>query len=376
MCDSDHLKKLLMRDLTRLRQTATEADGKLDASQVDSLERLARLVEVAERTEGKPPPRRWPVAAALVLALTIVSILVLLRVSTTQVELNIKVSEVRFDLLRQQQVTAEIALSALSAAGLRAVDVPRAKHPDGTSVSGSEESWPGVRLSLPRDGNEQDRLTLAALVPPAGTRLWIFKTGVPGEFALSLKHEDMAVRANVRGQVELTPMGSPAQTLDFGRGRAIEFRSGPNVMDVTFAPVLGIGVQLTGPVAAQNLWLQRAHENIVGRGPVTYSTILGGELYLSSVADRKYVLRAAETLRFKSADGEIRTLELTEDHILLAFRGKVSGMTTGTGSNKRSLMPTYLEWLQAHYALSLLWGPALYLFGLYVAVMRWWRTGA
>ena len=254
--------------------------------------------------------------------------------------------------------------------------MPRAKNPDGKWISGSERSWPDIWLSLPRDGNEQDRLTLAALVPPAGTRLWIFKTDVPGEFSLSVKHEDMVVRANVRGQVEITAQGSPTQTLGFGRGRTIEFRAGPDVMDVVFAPVPGTGVQLTGPIAANNLWLQRAPENVVGGGPVSYSTILGGELYLVSVANRKYGLRAAETLHFESADGKIQTLNLTKDHIALTFRGSVSGMTTGTGSDTRSLMPTYLEWWRAHEAWSLVWGTALYLFGLSVAVMRWWRIGA
>jgi hypothetical protein len=36
-------------------------------------------------------------------------------------------------------------------------------------------------------------------------------------------------------------------------------------------------------------------------------------------------------------------------------------------------MPTWLEWLRARHGLSLLWGTALYLFGLAVGVLRWWR---
>ena len=63
MRDSDLLKDLLSRELTRLRQAATDSDGELDADQVDALERLARLVDIADRTEDKPRPRRWPVSA-------------------------------------------------------------------------------------------------------------------------------------------------------------------------------------------------------------------------------------------------------------------------------------------------------------------------
>ena len=49
-------------------------------------------------------------------------------------------------------------------------------------------------------------------------------------------------------------------------------------------------------------------------------------------------------------------------------------MTSGSGDTRRSLMPTYLEWLQARHGLSLLWGTTLYVFGLVVAALRWWRT--
>jgi hypothetical protein len=48
------------------------------------------------------------------------------------------------------------------------------------------------------------------------------------------------------------------------------------------------------------------------------------------------------------------------------------GMTTGSGEGRRTLMPTYLEWMRARHGVSLLWGTTLYLFGLIAGALRWW----
>jgi hypothetical protein len=77
-------------------------------------------------------------------------------------------------------------------------------------------------------------------------------------------------------------------------------------------------------------------------------------------------------LHLEGVHGVIRTLQLLEDHIALTFHGYVSGMRSGYGANPRSLMPTYLEWLQARHGLSLLWGTTIYLVGLLVGALRWW----
>ena len=78
-------------------------------------------------------------------------------------------------------------------------------------------------------------------------------------------------------------------------------------------------------------------------------------------------------LRLELSEGQVRALSLAGDHISLSFRGAVTSLTTGEGSDRRSLMPTYLEWLSAQHDLSLFWGAAMYVFGLALAIMRWWR---
>jgi hypothetical protein len=67
----------------------------------------------------------------------------------------------------------------------------------------------------------------------------------------------------------------------------------------------------------------------------------------------------------------VRALQVERDHLSLQFHGRVTGMETGGEGNRRSLMPSYLEWLYARRGLELLWATALYLFGLSAGVLGW-----
>ncbi len=58
----------------------------------------------------------------------------------------------------------------------------------------------------------------------------------------------------------------------------------------------------------------------------------------------------------------------------MTFHGRVKGMKIGSDANPRSLMPTLLDWLRAQHGLSLLWGTTVYLFGIGLAVVRWFKV--
>jgi hypothetical protein len=99
-----------------------------------------------------------------------------------------------------------------------------------------------------------------------------------------------------------------------------------------------------------------------------------GMLYFESLGGKEYRLRSGQEIRFEFSEGEIRTLELKDDRIAFEFHGRVKGMTTGSNDSQVSLMPTYLEWLSARHGLSLLWGTTLYIFGVILSVVRWWKA--
>ena len=104
------------------------------------------------------------------------------------------------------------------------------------------------------------------------------------------------------------------------------------------------------------------------------STILSGTLYLEALDGRPYPLRYGEALHFDHAEGIIRSLDVQKEQTVLRFRGQVRGMRTGWADARRSLMPTFLEWLKARHGLYLLWGTTLYILGLIAGVLRWWGS--
>jgi hypothetical protein len=103
------------------------------------------------------------------------------------------------------------------------------------------------------------------------------------------------------------------------------------------------------------------------------STLLAGTLVYTALDGRERKLRVAEPLWFARAQGEIRSIEVAPGGVKASFRGEVAGMASGSAEAPRNLMPTWLDWLAANHGLSLLWGTALYGFGLIMALLKWWR---
>ena len=106
----------------------------------------------------------------------------------------------------------------------------------------------------------------------------------------------------------------------------------------------------------------------------TVSTIVSGTLFFESLNGLRRPLQSGEALRFERSSGEMRTVQLEPGHLTMGFNGWVSGMKTGSDESPRSLMPTWLDWLRARHGLSLLWGTSVYLFGIGLAVVKWFKA--
>jgi hypothetical protein len=103
------------------------------------------------------------------------------------------------------------------------------------------------------------------------------------------------------------------------------------------------------------------------------STVLKGTIYFASTPGKQYVVRAAEHLEFVGFSGMIHTLVIAKDRIKVRLTGTVSDVKSGESMTFRTLMPTWFEWLTANHGLVTLWSASIYLFGLALAVLRWWR---
>lgn len=371
MSKGAELKDLLRRQATEARDRALDNDGQISAEETDPLERLARLVEIAEQTEEPSKRPRWPVAAVLALTLSVMSGLLFLRVPSTNVVIDLKVDEVELVVPQSQTLNEPIPLVELGAAGLASLRMPRSKDSSGQVHSAADKTWSRIQLSVPEPG--QGRMTLDPLTPAANTRIWLRKTRLPNQYGLSLQHDEIVITLTLSGWFALRSLEAPNIKRDFGRGKAMHLTGREKVVDITMTVAEGARATFARVIPVSALKLLKVHQDTVGQTRVEESTIRAGTIYFSDLDDKSQSLRAGEMLRLEVSEGHLRALSLAEDHVAFSFHGRLTELTSGEGRGRRSLMPTYLEWMSAQYALSLLWGAAMYVFGLALAIMRWWR---
>jgi hypothetical protein len=103
------------------------------------------------------------------------------------------------------------------------------------------------------------------------------------------------------------------------------------------------------------------------------SSIESGTLFLEELDSKELKLRPGEPLQFDSAEGIIRRIDLNNEYLTLQFRGIVKGLRTGLPNSSRSLMPTYIERLQANNSLMTLLGAVIALLTLVFTAFDWWR---
>jgi hypothetical protein len=167
--------------------------------------------------------------------------------------------------------------------------------------------------------------------------------------------------------------GEGVQQLDVASPQPAVFRPAPGEADLDLALAGPERNLFALPLRADSLSLIQVDQagdearSIIRRT----SAILSGALYFESLDGQERKLRHGEMLELSGARGEITELRVGPDHLGLRYRGRVEGLSIGAGESRRSLMPTWLEWLKARRGAWLLWGTAVYLFGLGMGFLRW-----
>lgn len=328
---------------------------------METIARLAKLIELRE--QARPKLRnRWP-ALALAGTLGMVSVLLFMHVGETEIELEVASTDLTFALEKEQAATGTLDLAALGVAGAQAVELP-------VPEAGSR----AVSLARASQGGRQGSVTLAPLVLAAGAKVTIARSDVSNQYELLAHAPGLAVEAAVNGPVRVALSGKSARDQDFPSPKPVIWRGGSEEtsLNLTF-PAMPQPL-LAPQLPVRELSYFRIDQFLAPDRTLVKrrSTILSGSLFFESLNGEERRLRGGEELQFAQSSGEIRTLELTADHIGLKFHGRVRGMTTGSGEGRRSLMPTYLEWLRARHGLTLLWATSLYVFGLIAGALRWW----
>jgi hypothetical protein len=184
-----------------------------------------------------------------------------------------------------------------------------------------------------------------------------------------------ALRADVSGTVHAAAPRLAQKTINVATPQPIVLTPGSSDVRLDLAP-LNAGAALFAPqLTITDMTMMRIDEVAEdGEAAVrAVSTVQSGSIYLEELGDRELKLRPHEGLRFAHARGEIRSIGLKDGGLALNFHGRVSGMASGPLAHPRNLMPRWLDWLRENQPLSLLWGSAVYLFGLSTAVRQWWK---
>jgi hypothetical protein len=371
----DDLKALLARRMEDARAKVLQSDGRIDASEIDEVERMARLVALEK--DMQPPARQRPtlVAGLLVGTLMAVSILMFARLTETDVEVAAVASELSFGLQAPQNVSEGISADELLVTCACDIRVPAGPGHPARVVAASERGNAVVGLTAAVSGERRGSLTVAPIALPADSLVRLRHRGTPGRYLLSIEAAQLTLRVNAYGPIQLAVPGEAPATVDFVVPRAMLATPAGRSLTVDIATSDKGDLGLARQILVNRLVFMRmdeasGQEQVVRR----VSTIAGGTLYWEALNGSERPLRPAEQIELDGVRGEVVALDLKESDIALRFHGTVTGVTAGWGSNRRSLMPTWLEWLRARHGLSLLWGSTIYIVGLLMGALRWLRV--
>ena len=181
----------------------------MSADQVEALGRLTKLIEVWRATDP-PPQRRYTMLAMVAGTLLIASVLFFDRMPGTEIELDIRASDVSFRLDEADVLLDGIRLAALGVSGLVQIEAPGFDLREGA-----------VRIEAVPEGKRAGTITLAPLALPVGTRVRLRRNSVPREFRLSFQGGKSDFRCDVVDSVSIAAPGTPPRRLNLRSPRGI-----------------------------------------------------------------------------------------------------------------------------------------------------------
>ena len=348
----------LLKDVNTLSVQKLSANnfGEIKNAIIKAASTAPRLETDTNKSNGKSQIskfRSWlPAIVTLISAGLLAVFLNLGHVASTEIKLELLVSELNFTLPQQQVVTNIMKLSSIGASGLEDVQVPGVRaQPEGET----EASSSAVLLSADSASGQPGTISLDALSLPAGMRIGIRHTDVAGEYRFSLQGKPLALPVQVNGSIKMILPPNPPGVLNFTSPGLVKLQSGKDGVNLDVNFQRASNRIFPGVIAADSISLLRIDENYDDDNSTvrTVSTILSGTMFFESLDGKKQALLPGQQIQFKKSHGSINILELFNDHISVSFVGTVNGMTSGEINNRKTLMPTYLEWLNSRVNLTL-----------------------
>ena len=374
--ERNQLRELLDAKAKALQNEAIRSGGSIPAAELEALRRLSSLLEISDAARPAPPRRHWPLIALFATTLIIASVLLFVRRKSTEIELNLHVDQMGFTLPDRQVLSEQLRLSTLGVSGLREIQLPRSQGSDAMTLASGREFESSAELAVASENQIRGEISLPELILPAQTRVLLTKTESAGQYRCTLEGAGLNLSADVNGPVKVMLAGESERQLMFLSPKPVVFepQSQQVNLDLTF---LALPQKISPiPPGIRDLSFLRIEDRrgLEGLPVRRVSTILSGSVYFEELNGQELKLRPGDVIEFADSQGEIESLDLKEDGIVLQYRGLVRGMRTGSFEAGRSLMPTWLEWFKARRGLYLLWGTAIYFFGLVAGVLRWLKV--
>lgn len=327
-----------------------------------------RSVRPRPKAIRRRPASDWLLPGALLLlTLAIASGLWAYRLHSTAIEFDGVTTDLEFQVKDEQPVTQPLALRSLGIAGAAAIDLP----PDLTGVGGDPGS--GLQLSLAEPGNGS--ITLARISVPAGTRIAIREHEPLGMRMVidGPDGHDIRVEATIEGELTIGQADGQAAPLSVAAPKLVSAILSGDPAELDFTLQSPAERALATSLEVQSLGFSRTEEAGSDLAGQRVSGLKSGELILHDLASRVTPVRSGNDLSLWLDQGELRNVGFSADGIRLNFAGTVREMQGGSERRPVKLMPTALEWLMANQKLVLIWTAVAYLFGIGLAMRRWWE---
>jgi hypothetical protein len=352
------IHKRLLDEIRAAEDEAGRSGGNVSAERLASIERLKKLIELADEVRSRDTNRAIA-AALLVIGIVFSFLLLIVPIRTANVDLDATVSYVAFhpttsvSLLQPVLPVARVALTGLDSATITGT----ANGRDTTLRESSLELAPALR----------GRISIASIdvTPPDPVRLG----AEPGEITLSIGSNARVAKLNLSGAIT-TNTGMLA--LRDGSAHLYYGASGINLRG-QLTDTAPRGLASNTRVNVLELF-QFSRTSVTSSGsPKPVSAISSGTLIFTSVDNSLVSLGTGEALQLDGVDGQLNETRLSSGALGVFFRGRVTGAWAHNGLTRRNLKPVYFDYLRARHTAVLVWSSIVWAIGTVLAVARWWR---
>lgn len=347
-------------------ETPTTEPEQTPTTPSTEIEKLGQLLTYSKLLAESPHHSPWPTIILFLVTAVVVGFLLLWRVSTTAIILELRLSAVEFRLAGDQNLTEPLPIRALSISGIGAIEAPKAqaenhRKPE-VDISGTQ--FEELTMTV---GKSDGVITFSDLWVADGTLLNIerFRQGSGLAMAIQTDKKPPVASVVVPKRVRLGMPGGFKGAVDFGRAREMVITA-EETLEIQMQPVSDTSRLFRPeiPIRALSV-IDRPQQEGASFRP--FSTLRQGVLYLEDLNARKHRLRRGEHLRLEMTTGMLRVLEIGPSDIRLELSARVKTLALGS----QNLMPRCLEYLKAQSEWMLFFGTTIFLFGFVLDLLRW-----